>query len=161
MHSEEQLSIVLSLSASIKPLAFFQMIYTLKLLEVLSFCSQYWFRLPSHTRNYLISAGCPTVQLSSDTVCLEMALEAHRWRLSPRPTRLPPPITSDTNWKSRLSPVLLTDWLTIDQIFQWPAPWVWLICQSSSQNSRETFYLLDHQFITKEYNSGMGLVAQW
>ena len=34
-------------------------------------------------------------------------------------------------------------------------PQVWLICDSSSQNSRETFYLLDHWFIIKECNSGM------
>ena len=49
----------------------------------------------------------PTIQLKSDSIYLETATDATGSGLSP--TRLPP--SSDANHKSRLLPMLLTDWL--------------------------------------------------
>lgn len=50
-------------------------------------------------------------------------------------------------------PGFLYFWQSIDWWFPWPPPQVRLTCYGSSQNSRETFYLLDYQFIIKGYNS--------
>ena len=54
--------------------------------------------------------------------------------------------TQDAKCKSRLWPVLLTDWV-IHQRFSRLPSWVWLICQSGSQNSEKNFYTLDDWFI--------------
>lgn len=60
---------------------------------------------------FVTAAGCPTVQLNSDTVCLEMASDLTGWGLSP--TRLsPPPLGASC--KPRLPPVLLTNHLQIE-----------------------------------------------
>lgn len=63
-------------------------------------------------------AGCPTGQLSSDPMDSDSAGK----ELSP----IRPPNTADTNHKSRLLPVLLTDWPLWRS--PWPFPWVPLTC---------------------------------
>lgn len=52
-------------------------------------------------------AGCPIVQLNSDTISPEIVSDSTDWRLSP--TKLSS--ASDDSCKSRLLPVLLTHWL--------------------------------------------------
>ena len=106
-----------------------------------------WGRGVSHTnKNSQTAAGCPTIQLNSDTIYLEIASESTDWRLSP--TRLPS--TSDANHEPELSLVLLTSRtlsLGLINLLEWLTEF------------RETFYLLlDHWFIIKGYNSR---AARW
>ena len=72
------------------------------------------------------------------------------------PSRLPLTPTSDVSHKVRLSPLLLTNQLEIEvtAITSLCSINVW----EQLTGLRETFYLLDHWFIIKGYNSG---TARW
>lgn len=58
------------------------------------------------------------------------------------------------------SPVVLctSDWLALNQRFPWPSPWLWLLFAMWLRELRETFYLVDDQFIVKGCNAG---AARW
>ena len=92
----------------------------------------------------MTQAGCPITQLSSDTIYLERASDPKGWGLSP--TRLPPPASH------KITPKWSPDWIRVPgtnslgsiNLLEWVA------------ELREIFYLLDDQFIIKEYNSGTG-----
>ena len=136
-----------------------------------------WF---SHRKAILrTSARCHIIQLNSDTIYLEIAQISQVEGSSPQP---PLPSTSNTSYKFRLSPSLLTLWLQTggspDPLLGLQTPVASLCCylyfwqsgckleisKPSSLGSinllewlrelRETFCLLDHHFIIKGYNSG-------
>ena len=75
--------------------------------------------------------------------------------------------TQDAKCKSRLWPVLLTDWV-IHQRFSRLPSWVWLICQSGSQNSGKhlltRLLVYDKKNVTQELadeRDGQGGGAPW
>lgn len=68
------------------------------------------------TKQFTTPAGCPTIELDSDTTYLEMASDPTGeglcpTRLLPAPHQTPTDHTLDANHKSSLSPGLLTNWL--------------------------------------------------
>ena len=95
--------------------------------------------------------GVLQFNFNSDTVYLEIASDSTGKGSVLQESTLP--TTLDATHKPRLLSVLGS--AGHRQRFLRLPPQVWLICDSSSQNSRETFYLLDHWFIIKECNSGM------
>ena len=88
--------------------------------------------------NFLTPAGCPTIQLISDTVYPKIASDSTSRVFSP--TSLPPTPTSDSNCKLRLSSVLLT-------VYRWQvstSPFFGSInLLEQLTELRETFYLVD------------------
>ena len=107
--------------------------------------------LTQHEVILQIPGGCPTIQLQFRYYLPRDSMRFHRLRVQPYKT--PPFPTSAATHKPRLLPVLGTNWLQIE-VPKTPSSGS-TNCESSSQNSRETFYLLDHWFIIKGYNSGM------
>ena len=102
---------------------------------------------------------CPhtTKQLSSDTIYTEVASDSTCKGLSP--TRLPHllPLSvcacthththTHTHFRHHLQIQVVihtSHWLTIKQRFLQLPPWVWLICQSASQNSEKhcTYWII-------------------
>ena len=70
-------------------------------------------------------------------------------RLSP--TRLHSSPTLDANHKSRVLPVILTEWLE-DWRFSWTPSWMWLICRVAHRTQRNI--LLSRSLDYKGYTSG-------
>lgn len=125
------------------------------------------------TKHSQTPAGCPTIQLKSDTIYREMASDAtqahktalhftcqfaspgchmcmlkvptapsfgHKLRAQSHKTTTPCP--THTHFICPLQVQIATyssDLMAINQRFPGPPPWVPLICQSSSQNSRKRF----------------------
>lgn len=74
---------------------------------------------PTHPHNSGTPAGCPIIQINSDSVYLDIALDPTASGLSPRLVLSP----LGTNCKSRLSSAVLdvqlaTDWTFKDSLFE-------------------------------------------
>ena len=90
-------------------------IYTLKG-EKSSSIIQFWHQSPCMGEFPTAPAGCPTIQLNSDNICLETASCPTGWGLNP--TRPPPA-------KGQSQTQIIThapDWPITDLRFQWPPP---------------------------------------
>ena len=101
---------------------------------------------PQLSSNSWTQAGCPTTQLNSDTTWRYSQIQ----RLKAQSYKTAP---SSVNFRSQSQVQSFTgdsDQPTLYQNFPQTPPRVWLISWSSSQNSRENFYLLHHWLITKD-----------
>lgn len=105
-------------------------------------CGGVFPTIPSHSQ---IPRTCPIIQLNSDTIYLERALDPKGGGLNP--TRLPPPPTSD-----KITPKSPPDWIRVPGTNSWGS----INLLEWFAELREIFYLLDCQLITKGYNSGIG-----
>ena len=110
-------------------------------LDSVSMCVCEDFPIP--TSNSQTPAGCPRIQLDSDTLPRD-GIRFHRYRARSYKTTL--------HFRCQLQAQVVTcasEWQAANWRFWWLPPWFGLIFWNGSLNSGKSVYSLDYQFIIK------------